>query len=315
MKKEEFYFDSRDGQSKIYAVRFTPDEGKEVRGVVQIVHGMCERIERYAAFAEYLTDKGFVVTGDDHLGHGKTAELNGEFGYFCKRDPATVVVRDVHRLKKKTESDYPNVPYIILGHSMGSFIFRNYLIRYGSGITAAIILGTGMQPRAVLKTAKAVAAIQTVFGCAHKKGKLIDKIAFGNYNARIATPKTRADWQTSDEKEVEKFLADPLCGFTFTVNGFATLFELIDRLYDTEALSKIPKELPVLMAAGDADPVGDYGAGVQRAYESLRSVGMTNIQLKMYNGVRHELLNEVNRQEVMDDIYAWIENVTEARKQ
>ncbi len=311
MKREEFYFDSRDGQSQIYAVRFTPEEGVKVRGVVQIIHGMCEHIGRYTELAEFLTSQGIVVTGDDHLGHGKTAEVTGKFGYFCRRDPATVVVRDVHRLKKKTEADFPGVPYIIMGHSMGSFILRNYLMRYGSGIKAAIIMGTGMQPRMVVKMAKAVAGIQTMFGLGTRKGKFIDKIAFGNYNARIDNPKTASDWLTGEDVGVEKFLADPLCGFTFTVNGFGTLFELIDRLYDTEALAKIPKELPLFMLAGDADPVGDYGVGVQKAYESLVNAGLTNIQKKMYPGARHELLHETARGEVMDDIYSWLQGIVD----
>lgn len=308
MVREEFYFDSRDGQSKIHAVRFSPDEGKVVRGVVQIVHGMSEHIERYVEFAEFLTDKGFVVTGEDHLGHGKSVGQNGKLGYFCKQDPATVVVRDVHRLKKMTEGLYPGVPYVIIGHSMGSFILRNYLIRYGTGITGAIILGTGMQARGLVKAAKTVAKIQTLLVGAGKPGKLIDKLSFGSYNARIAEPKSSFAWLSRDEKKVAEYDADPFCGFTFTANGFCTLFELIDRLYNVESLQKIPKELPVLMAAGDADPVGDYGSGVKRAYESLRSVGMTNVQLKLYNDCRHELLNELNRAEVMSDILNWLEN-------
>lgn len=309
MVREEFYFDSRDGQSKIHAVRFSPNAGKDVRGVVQIVHGMSEHIERYVEFAEFLTDKGFVVTGEDHLGHGKSVGENGKLGYFCKQDPATVVVRDVHRLKKMTEALYPGSPYVIIGHSMGSFILRNYLIRYGSGITAAAILGTGMQARGLVKSAKAAAKIQTLLGGAGKPGKLIDKLSFGNYNARIADPKSSFAWLSRDEEKVAEYDNDPLCGFTFTGNGFCALFELIDRLYDAEPLQKIPKDLPVLMAAGDADPVGDYGEGVKRACESLRSVGMTNVQLKLYNDCRHELLNELNRNEVMQDILNWLESV------
>ena len=144
MIKEEFYFDSRDGENRIHAVRYTPDDGN-VRGIVQIVHGMAEYVERYENLAEFLTKRGILVTGEDHLGHGKSVSEGGSFGYFCEQDPATVVVRDVHRLKKITEEQHPQVPYIILGHSMGSFIARNYLCRYGSGIDGAVIVGTGMQ--------------------------------------------------------------------------------------------------------------------------------------------------------------------------
>lgn len=148
MIKEEFYFDSRDGENRIHAVRYTPDDGN-VRGIVQIVHGMAEYVERYENLAEFLTKRGILVTGEDHLGHGKSVSEGGSFGYFCEQDPATVVVRDVHRLKKITEEQYPQVPYIILGHSMGSFIARNYLVplrqrnrrcshrRYGNAVGGA----------------------------------------------------------------------------------------------------------------------------------------------------------------------------------
>ena len=143
MKKEEFYFESRDGVSRIHGVKYLPDAG-DVIGVLQIIHGMAEYVERYEEFAEFLTGKGFVVVGEDHLGHGKSVGENGTYGYFCEQDAATVVVRDAHRLKKMTEAQYPEVPYIILGHSMGSFILRNYLYRYGKGIDGAVIMGTGM---------------------------------------------------------------------------------------------------------------------------------------------------------------------------
>lgn len=144
MIKEEFYFDSRDGESCIHAVRYTPDDGN-VKGIVQVVHGMAEYVERYENLAEFLTARGILVTGEDHLGHGKSVAEGGTYGYFCEQDPATVVVRDVHRLKKITEESYPEVPYVILGHSMGSFITRNYLCRYGKGVDGAVIVGTGMQ--------------------------------------------------------------------------------------------------------------------------------------------------------------------------
>ena len=144
MKKEEFTFASRDNVTKIHAVRWLP-ESENIQGIIQIVHGMAEYVERYEELAEFLTGKGYLVTGEDHLGHGKSVPEGGVKGYFCEQDPATVVVRDVHRLKKMTQELYPGVPYFILGHSMGSFITRNYIYRYGTGIQGAIIMGTGMQ--------------------------------------------------------------------------------------------------------------------------------------------------------------------------
>ena len=307
MIKEEFYFDSRDGKSKLHAVRYMPDSDTDIRCVVQIVHGMAEYIERYEEFAEFLTERGCVVTGEDHMGHGKSGGKSGKYGYFCEQDPATVLVRDVHRLKKTTQALYPEVPYIIMGHSMGSFITRNYMFRYGTGISAAVIMGTGMQSPALLKVSKAAAGVQKLFcGPKHVSG-LIDKLAFGSYNKRIQNLATSFDWLSRDAERVDKYISDPLCGFVFTVNGFSTLFELISRLNKQENLERIPSALPVLMVSGDADPVGDYGRGVQKAYESLQNAGLENITLKLYEGGRHELLNETNRDEVMQDVFRWIE--------
>lgn len=308
MKKEEFYFDSRDGRTKLHAVRYSPEEGTLVRGVLQIVHGMAEYVERYEELAEFFAAKGIVVTGEDHLGHGKSVqqEKGGKYGYFCEQDPATVVVRDVHRLKKMTQKLYPDVPYVIMGHSMGSFITRNYMFRYGSGISAAIIMGTGMQPPVTLGMAKAAVCMQKLICGSGHVSKLIDKLAFGSYNRRVRNPRTPFDWLSRDAARVDAYIADPLCGFVFTVNGFETLFELISRLYRKENLMQIPKNLPVLMISGTADPVGGYGSGVKRAYDSLAAAGLKNVKLKMYKGGRHELPNETNRDKVVQDIYAWM---------
>ena len=308
MVKEEFYFDSRDGESKIHAVRYRPEDPGKIRCVLQVVHGMAEYAERYEEFAAFLVERGFVVTGDDHLGHGKSVGDKGKQGYFCEQDPATVLVRDEHRLKKMTEEAFPHVPYVIMGHSMGSFITRNYICRYGSGIAAAIIMGTGMQPKAVLGMAKILVRLQKLFCGSKHVSRLIDKMAFGGYNKEIPKPRTAFDWLSRDEERVDRYLADPDCGFPFTVNGFGALFTLVSRLYSPENLKAVPKKLPVLMISGDADPVGDYGKGVRKAYDSLNTAGLEDISLKLYQGGRHELLNESNRTQVMEDVYAWVES-------
>ncbi len=307
MVKEEFYFDSRDGKSRIHAVRYRPEDTGQVRCVLQVVHGMAEYAERYEEFAAFLVERGFVVTGDDHLGHGKSVGQGGKQGYFCEQDPATVLVRDVHRLKKLTEELYPGVPYVLMGHSMGSFITRNYLCRYGTGISGAVIMGTGMQPKAVLDMARLVAGIQKLFCGSGHVSRLLDRLAFGGYGRGITDRRTAFDWLSRDRERVDSYIADPMCGFTFTVNGFGALFELVLRLYSPENLAAVPRELPVFMVSGDADPVGDYGKGVRRAYDSLVAAGLTDIRLKLYPGGRHELLNETNRSQVMQDICRWVE--------
>lgn len=310
MQKTEFTFDSRDGESKLHAVRYEPEkehlkDGKPV-GILQIIHGMAEYVERYEETAKFFVERGFVVTGEDHLGHGRSVEEGGVYGYFCKHDPATVVVRDVHRLKKMTQTLYPGVPYFILGHSMGSFILRNYMFRYGTGIQGAIVVGTGVQPPGLLTMAKAVAAVQELFCGGRHASKLIEGLAFGGYNKRIKNPRTRTDWISRNEENVAAYNADPLCGFTFTVNGFQTVFELISRAQDLENLKQIPQDLPVLFVAGGEDPVGDYGEGVERAYDFLDEAGMEHLAVKLYEGGRHEILNEKNAAEVRQYIYNWL---------
>lgn len=306
MKKEEFYFPSRDNKTKIHAVRWTPESEKPFC-IVQIVHGMAEYIERYEELAQFLVKHNVVVTGEDHLGHGKSVSEGKNPGYFCEQDPATVVVRDVHRLKKMTQEAYPGIPYILLGHSMGSFITRNYLCRYGSGIDGALILGTGMQPGALLAVSKLVAGLQKmIFGDNHIS-KFIDRAAFGSYNKKFSPQRTSVDWLSKDEEKVDAYIADPMCGFTFTVNGFQALFTLISRIRKKENLEKIPKDLPVHFASGEDDPVGNYGRGVRAAYESLENVGMKNLSIKLYPTDRHELHNETDRAQVMEDLWQWIE--------
>lgn len=304
-KKEDFYFDSRDGEHRIHAVKWIPEAPKPVC-VLQIVHGMAEYIDRYDDFACYLADKGILVVGDDHLGHGQSVRDGEPYGYFCKEDAATVLVRDEHRLKKLVQSQYPDVPYIILGHSMGSFIVRNYLIRYGAGINGAVIMGTGMQPKPVLVFGIALAKLQSlIFGAKHK-GSFINAISFGAYNKRIKSPKTPFDWLSRNEENVRKYIQDPLCGFTFTVNGFQTLFTLICYLHDQEKLGKMPSALPVLFVSGADDPVGDYGRAVEAVYRSFKESGMENVRLKLYPQDRHEILNEIDKEDVYADIYRWI---------
>lgn len=305
IKKEDFYFDSRDGEHKLHAVRWIPEAEKPVC-IVQIVHGMTEHINRYDHFANYLAERGILVVGDDHLGHGQSVKPGEPYGYFCKEDAPTVLVRDEHRLKKMTQEQYAGVPYIILGHSMGSFITRNYLLKYGKGINGAIIMGTGMSPKHVLLFGIALTTIEgLIFGGDHVS-KFMDKATFGSYNKRIEAKGESGNWLSKDEESLRKHATDPLCMFTFTANGFQTLFKLIYNLHDQEKLKNMPANLPVIFLSGAEDPVGDYGKSVKQVYRSFKESGMEKVQIKLYPKDRHELLNEVDKEDVYGDIYRWI---------
>lgn len=303
MNKIEFTYDSRDNKTKIHAVRWMPD-GEPI-AILQIIHGMAEHSGRYEDFANFLTSKGIIVVAEDHLGHGKTV-VDGKRGYFCKQDPATVVVRDVHRLKKMTEEEFPGLPYFILGHSMGSFIIRNYLFRYGKGIEGAIVMGTGMQPKGLVLALKFMAAVACLIGKAEKPCNFINKMSFGEYLKRIENPRTVHDWLTKETAIVDKYEADPLCGFTFPGNGYKTLGELLWRLHQDSNLSRMPVTLRVLITSGAEDPVGDYGAAPKKVYDSFVAQGMQRVDLKLYEGDRHEILNETDHEKVYNDIFEWI---------
>jgi len=305
MTRTDFYYDSRDNSTRIHAVKWIPDI--EPVGILILVHGMAEHIDRYEPFAKYMCEKGFVVAGNEHLGHGKSAE-NGRKGYFCRRDPATVVVRDVHRLKKMVEGEYQGIPVYIFGHSMGSLITRNYLTRYGSGVKGAVISGTLMMPKSLLFAMGVLCRVLSLIQGSKHPSAFMDKMAFGSYCAKIESPKTNFDWLTRDDTIVNDYINDPNCGFLFTLNGFSTLKELMIRLHDTDRLNSIPRDLPVLFVYGGKDPCGDYGVSVRKVYEQYRQLGIKDVTEKEYPDDRHELLNELNKEEVMSDIYIWIKD-------
>ena len=306
MIKKELYFNSADGKSKVYAVQYIPTDQKVV-GVIHIAYGMAEHMGRYEAFCETMVQKGFVVTGYDYPGHGKTLREGQVSGYLCEQDPADMLIENTHVLNKLTVEAYPEVPYILMGHSMGSFLVRNYMSRYGEEISAAILLGTAQQPKALVGFGKFLNGTQKIlFGSKHKS-KLLNHLCFGSNIKRFKPARTPSDWLTRDTEIVDRYNADSMCGFLFTANGFDGLFELISRMNRAETVEKIPKSLPVLILSGTMDPVGDFGKGPEKVYELLKKTGLEKVEIRLYEGARHELLNETNREEIMSDIYEWIE--------
>ena len=287
----------------LHAFRCVP-EGP-VRAVVQLSHGMVEFIDRYKPLAEYLAAQGILVTGHDHLGHGASIRTKADYGYFAQPDGNRAVLDDLHAVTEQTKALYPGVPYFLLGHSMGSFYARQYLCEWGDELDGAIILGTGYQPKALVATARALCRVLAVFFGWQHRSKLVANLSFASYNKGLEG-RTPQDWLNRDAAEVDKYRADERCMFTFTLNAYYSMFTGILRLYDPAFLGQMPKDLPLLFLAGDADPVGEQGRGVRRAIDSLRAIGVQNIRQKLYPGARHELLMELNRQEVMGDIAHWL---------
>ncbi len=303
MRKEEFTYRSSSGLCDIYATRYIPDG--EIRGILQISHGMQEFIGRYDGFMTYLAKRGFLVTGNDHLGHGASITDKAHFGYFARENGDTYVLEDIHQLTKITKEKYPGLPYFLLGHSMGSFFARRYLFTYDEGLKGAIIMGTGHQPKALVSSGKMMAKVVAKFKGDEYRSPMLAKTAFGAYNDRFEK-RTSVDWLTKDTAIVDKYLADERDNYLFTCNGFVGMFNCIQTLHDKNNLAKMPKDLPVLFVSGAEDPVGDYTKGVLAAAQTFTDAGMKNVETKFYPGDRHEILNELDKEAVYDDLYHWL---------
>ncbi len=305
--KKEFTFPSRDGINTCHAYSWEPEDGN-IRAVFQIVNGMVEYMARYDDFACFLTGNGFLVVGEDHLGHGRTAATEKDLGYFTERDAETVIVRDVHRLKKITQEAHPGIPYFMMGHSMGSFIFRKYMTMYGKGIDGAIVMGTGVMPSIVTGFGVFLTNVLKIFLGDRYTSKLIYNIAFGKYNSRIENPSTASDWLTRDTEIIDRYTNDEYCTFRFSLNAYRTLFKILNYVCKEKNLRTIPDTLPIYVIAGSEDPVGNYGKGPAAVCEQYRRLGIKDVEFKLYDGFRHEILNEIGREEVYQDIQNWVNN-------
>ena len=306
MVRSEFTFLSADGKTPIHAVEWLP-EG-QVQAVLQISHGVSEYILRYESFAEYLTARGFAVVGHDHLGHGQSVAEGSARLYFGPKGSWNWVVDDIDRRRNLAKEKFPQVPYFLLGHSMGSFLARTYLIRYPGAVDAAVIMGTGQMSPAIIAGGKAVAVEEARRVGEDRTSPLVDKLAFGAYNKRFAPNRTGFDWLSLNQDNVDRYIADPLCGGNATIGLFREMLGGLSFIAKPENLKRMNLNIPVLFISGEMDPVGDCGKGVKRAYESFRKAGVRDVSLKLYPELRHEILNETCRETVYADILQWLES-------
>ncbi|MCD8510485.1 MAG: alpha/beta hydrolase [Bacillus sp. (in: Bacteria)] len=306
MNKETFSFTGEDGV-EIFARKWSPESEVEVKGVVQIAHGMAEHSERYDDFASFLVDEGFVVFANDHRGHGQTIKNKEDYGFFVEENGFETVVEDLHILTDHIGEEYPNVPIFLFGHSMGSFLVRRYIQRFDKGLQGVIISGTGGNPGIVGKLAKGIAKRE--INKLGKKGpsELLSKLVFGKHNKQFNPARTEYDWLSADEAVVDAYIKDPLCGGTCTAGFFLDLFEGLEAIHRKESMSKVRKDLPIFVFSGDKDPVGGNGKGVLQVYNSFKKVGLKDVECKLYPSGRHEMLNEVNKDEVFNDILKWMD--------
>ncbi|MBQ3103799.1 MAG: lysophospholipase [Oscillospiraceae bacterium] len=301
----EFFFPGTDGISQIHAVEWLPDSG-EVKAVLQIAHGIAEYAERYAPFAEYLTAQSFAVVANDHMGHGKSHAEGQNPLYFGAENGWENAVDDMYTLHSLTHKTHPDVPYFLMGHSMGSFLARTFLIRYPGVLSGSIVMGTGQTPAAIAAAGRAVAKLQAKKVGWDNYSPAVNNLAFGSYNKAFAPNRTEFDWLSINEENVDRYIADPLCGGGASVGLFHDMLGGISFIGKQSNVEKMNIHTPILFISGGKDPVGDMGKGVQKAYASFRKAGVRDLQLKIYPELRHEILNEACRDEVYEDILAWL---------
>lgn len=293
--KNEFFYPSKDGKTQIHAIEWLP-EGEPI-GVLQMCHGMVEHINRYDLFASYIASKGFYVVGHDHLGHGQSITGPEKKGYFHHPDGNEVVIADIHTLRVKTQEKYPTLPYFMMGHSMGSFLLRQYLGLYSEGISGAVIMGTGHQPSLILAGGIAICKVISMFKGWEYRSPFVDGMSGGSYEKKMGKA-----WLSQDQENQAIYDKDPNCGFKFTLNAYFHMFRGMLKMNKQESAGKANKDLPFFFVSGAEDPVGENGVGVEKVAQKYRDCGYQNISVKLYPNDRHEILKERDKEVVFEDI-------------
>lgn len=305
--KSEHYFKSSNGVDRIAYYIYTPEPARKPKALIQICHGMCEYIGRYEHFIDYLCGLGYAVIANDHLGHGNSVSDNDDLGYFALEDGWIYLLKDVRRVQLIGKSVFGDVPHYFLGHSMGSVIVRCVLGKYSGDTDGAILLGTvGIHP--ALPFGIALADSEIMLHGVKSRSRKINHLLFGMSNVMVDDKRTEFDWISRDENVVADYVADKKCNFIFTSSAFRDLFMLVQYCSDRSWYNKVRHDLPMLIMGGTDDPVGTFGRGVMQIYRRMEHHGFEDVELKLWDGCRHELLNETNRLEVYKNISDWLED-------
>ena len=299
-----FCFLSSDGKTEIHCEEWLPEGAP--KAVLQIVHGIAEYVHRYNDFAEFLAENGIAVVGEDHLGHGKSVSEGAPHIYFADEDGWNKVVSDIRSLREICGEKFSGVPYFMMGHSMGAFLTRTYLIKYPGDIDGAIIMGTGHQGGAIISAGKVVEKILEKTVGIKKTSKIVMELTLGGYAKKIKNARTFFDWLSVNEENVDRYIADPQCGEDITVGLFRDMLYGMDFIRKQENVNKMDVSKPVLFIAGGKDPIGDCGKGVKIAHNFFEKAGVKDLTLKLYPDLRHEILNENCKQEVYEYILYWL---------
>ena len=292
--------------------RWQPDAEEEIKGVIQLHHGLAEHSLRYDRFGSILAENGYVLNAYDMRGHGRSAEVadkngTGMFGKLADKNGFDRVVADLKAVTDNLKNDFLGKKTILMGHSFGSFVAQGFIEEHGNDIDACILCGTA-GPRPALITVGSIAAhVITFFTGKNKCLTIMDQLSFGSYNARVENPKTPFDWLSKNELNVEMYKMDNWCGFPLTNSFFCSMTEGLSKIHKTKNINKIPNTLPVFFIWGSDDPVGSYGETIRKLIDIYKAKGMEKIDQKEYPGDRHEILNEDNKEEVEKDIIDWID--------
>lgn len=317
VSRETIYYGSSDGTTRIHASVWLPagSAAGQPRAIVQLVHGMAEYVGRYDDFARFLAASGYAVCGNDHIGHGESVE-SPESLSILPENGASIMINDVHELRRLFSGRFPSgTPYFVFGHSMGSFIVRAYLARYGRGLTGAVVSGTGQTPIAVSRAAGFLARrIGARKGMGYRSA-FLHALGDGSYAKKIPQARTAFDWLNTDSASVDEYIADPACGVMFSVGGYASLTDLTAEIASKECASAVPDGLPILFVAGSQDPVGGCGSGVAAAADALRRYSNARVDVTMYESMRHEILNEPDHIRVYGDVRDWFDRQLRADRQ
>ena len=305
--RSEKKFTSVDGKTQIHVTQWIP-ENREITGVVQISHGVSEYGRRYEPVAEYLCRQGFAVIANDHHGHGGSLIEDRPAVYLGDKNGWWNTVGDLEKLRISTKKRFPGKPYFMLGHSMGSFLLRSHMIRYPGKADGYILSGTGHLIRPMIFGGKLVADLEIRRLGRTAYSKLADQLVFGAYNKQFQPNRTDSDWLSANAENVDAYLADPLCGGKVTLGLLRDMLGGIDFITRPENIRKMDKQKPVLFISGEKDPVGENGKGVKRAAACFKKAGMEKVKVKLYPGLRHEILNEKEREDILQDMLKWMKS-------
>ncbi len=309
MKTADFTFQTVDG-TRLRVSGWTIDNPK---AVVQVIHGMAEYGSRYARLAQALAEAGYNTYAHDHRGHGRSIAEGQPPGHMADEDSWNLIVEDAHGVNREIAKRHPNLPIIILGHSMGSFVLQQLMFEHPNDMVAAALSASNGKPPAIASLAKIIARVERLRVGKRNASPVLQKLTFDEYNKAFAPNRTAFDWLSRDEHEVDLYVADPLLGFAVSTQTWIDMIDALGRIANPKNVAKVPQGMPVYLFAGTEDPVGDMGKGMRDLHEAYKRAAIFDVRLKLYEDARHETLNETNREEVTRDFVAWCDEVIGAR--